>query len=160
MQQKSVMRINDNFVFCFFFYNVIHVFSSTVVWNDWRRSRTCWSRRTGTSSIWPSWTTTSTKRSPSWRPRSNVCTRHHNGCQFPGSTDSGPRRFVRSPPRTATARRGWSSDHRHRNELVAKIWRRQPPGQVKILVKNLVPQAVTSDESNVLAADLGSTVKQ
>lgn len=129
------------------------IFSSTAVWNDWRRSRTCWSRHTDTSSTWPSWTTISTKRSPSWKPRSSACTRHLNGCPFLGSTDSGLRRFVRSPPWTATARRGWSSDRRHHNghrlaiqPLVAKIWwrRRQLPASDRN-----APRAVMSDQSDI-----------
>lgn len=101
-------------------------FSSTAVWNGWRKNRTCWSRRTVTSSTWRSSTTTSTRRSPSWRPRSSACTRHRSGCPFPGSTDSGPRRFVRSSPRTATARRGRSINNRWTRSSRTFLSRRSP----------------------------------
>lgn len=117
-----------------FYNNVACASSSTVVWSVWRRNPTCWSRRTGTSSTWPSWTTTSTRRSPSWRPRSSASTRHPNGCPSLGSTDSGLHRFVISSPRIAMAHRGWNSDRwchdDHRttvDPLVTKIWRRRPP---------------------------------
>lgn len=121
--------------------NVACASSSTVVWSVWRRSPTCWSRRTGISSTWPSWTTTSTRRSPSWRPRSSASTRHPNGYPSLGSTDSGLHRFVISSPRTAMAHRGWNSDRwchdDHRttvDPLVAKIW--------QIAIRN-TPQAAT-----------------
>lgn len=85
--------------------------SMTEVWRVWREIRICWSRRTVTSSIWRSLTTTLRIRLPSWRQRSSASTRHRSGYQYHGCTDSGPR-LVALSQRTATARRTDASSER------------------------------------------------